>query len=100
MVADDGVGQDEITRSIIEASGSYDAGEMARKYDKLPTHNLYLSTLEKMHRQELQGHAMALLNRNNRLVIDEKYLLDVNDPNLRWTMPGVRAALLRLLLHV
>ncbi len=91
MVAEDGVDQDEITRSI-ESPLNYDGGEMARKYDQLPTHNLYLSRLEKMHRQELQGQALALLSRKNRLVIDDEYLVNANDPNLRWTMPGVSSS--------
>ncbi|OJT04594.1 hypothetical protein TRAPUB_4696, partial [Trametes pubescens] len=88
MVADDGVDQETITRSI-EESSEIDESEMSRRYDELKTYTLKMSTLEQLHKTEDQTRALALLSRKNRLLIDDKYRYDIMHPNLLFKMHKV-----------
>lgn len=89
MVADDGVDQETITRSI-EESSEIDESEMSRRYDELKTYTLKMSTLEQLHKTEDQTRALALLSQKNRLLIDDKYRYDIMHPNLLFKMHKVR----------
>ncbi|KAI0360240.1 hypothetical protein OH77DRAFT_1444810 [Trametes cingulata] len=87
MVADDGVDQEEITRSIEEEM--LHQSRSARAYEDAMMHTLYLSELEEIHKGAKYKKAMDIAARKNRLVIDDKYKVDPFDPNIMWMMPGV-----------
>ena len=91
MFADDGIDQEEVTRSVEDAYG--DQTRVAQMYETKPVRNIRLSTLREWHQGAEDTLAMHMLQQKSKLLIDKEFLVNAHDLNVSWTCAGVSVSL-------
>ncbi|OSC96180.1 hypothetical protein PYCCODRAFT_1331285, partial [Trametes coccinea BRFM310] len=86
MFTDDGIDQQEVTRSVEDAYG--DQTRVAQMYETMPVRNIRLSTLREWYQGIEDTLAMHTLKQKNKIIIDKEFLVNTHDLNVSWTCAG------------
>ncbi|KAL7277021.1 hypothetical protein ACG7TL_008865 [Trametes sanguinea] len=86
MFTDDGMDQQEVTRSVEDAYG--DQTRVAQMYETMPVRNIRLSTLREWYQGIEDTLAMHTLKQKNKIIIDKEFLVNTHDLNVSWTCAG------------
>ncbi|KAJ2973329.1 hypothetical protein NUW54_g12085 [Trametes sanguinea] len=86
MFTDDGIDQQEVTRSVEDAYG--DQTRVAQMYETMPVRNIRLSTLREWYLGVEDTLAMHTLKQKNKIIIDKEFLVNTHDLNVSWTCAG------------